>query len=209
MTIDKDIATIPLRGGHPALDFVNTVDAWRDRWGPDFLGHYEDLVAWAERRGLIERKLADVLRAESTRAPAVAEVALLKAKTLRGTLRSLFLSETAGHAADAADAKALNSILQQAGQHRELRQEADSFIWDWRDEINLETITNRVALAAAEFLAARLHRRNVRECHGANCGWLFLDTSRAGRRLWCSEESCGTSMRVRRFRDKTRSSQPA
>jgi predicted RNA-binding Zn ribbon-like protein len=208
MTIDKDIATIPLRGGHPALDFINTVDAWRDRWGPDFLGHYEDLVAWAERIGLIDRKLADALRAESTRAPAAAEVALLKAKTLRGTLRALFLSETAGHAADAADGKALNAILQQAGQHRELRQEADSFIWDWRDEINLETITNRVAFAAAEFLAARLHRRNVRECRGANCGWLFLDTSRAGRRLWCSEESCGTSMRVRRFRRKTSSDRP-
>jgi predicted RNA-binding Zn ribbon-like protein len=51
-------------------------------------------------------------------------------------------------------------------------------------------------------LADRQHRRGVRECPGPNCGWLFLDTSKAGRRRWCSDESCGSRSRVKRFRAK-------
>jgi predicted RNA-binding Zn ribbon-like protein len=42
----------------------------------------------------------------------------------------------------------------------------------------------------------------VRECLGPNCGWLFIDTSRGGQRRWCSDRSCGTHARVRRFRAK-------
>ena len=57
MSSRKTIADISLLGGHPALDFVNTVDAWRDRWGPDFLATYDDLVVWAERVGLIDQLL--------------------------------------------------------------------------------------------------------------------------------------------------------
>jgi len=30
--------------------------------------------------------------------------------------------------------------------------------------------------------------------------WLFLDASRSGRRLWCSEETCGRRDRIRRWR---------
>ncbi|MBZ9993133.1 CGNR zinc finger domain-containing protein [Mesorhizobium sp. BH1-1-4] len=45
-------------------------------------------------------------------------------------------------------------------------------------------------------------RRRVRECKGRQCGWLFLDTSRGGRRRWCSDETCGTRSRVTRFRAK-------
>ncbi|WP_312367149.1 CGNR zinc finger domain-containing protein [Ensifer sp.] len=29
---------------------------------------------------------------------------------------------------------------------------------------------------------------------------LFLDKSKSGRRLWCSDASCGTHTRVKRFR---------
>jgi predicted RNA-binding Zn ribbon-like protein len=33
----------------------------------------------------------------------------------------------------------------------------------------------------------------VHLCPGEDCAWLFLDASRSGRRLWCSEETCGYS----------------
>jgi hypothetical protein len=40
----------------------------------------------------------------------------------------------------------------------------------------------------------------VRMCAAANCGLLFVDTSRPGRRRWCSMERCGTRTKVRRHR---------
>lgn len=204
MTPPTDIATIRLLGGHPALDFINTVDAWRDRWGPDFLVHYEDLVAWAERVGLVGAGLAAVLRTKAANAPTEAEAALVRARALRKSLHALFLNEAGAMPLNSDDAEQLNAILRLAGEHRELRQEAGSFHWAWRDEADLDSVLYRVAFEAADLLAARASRRDIRECHGVNCGWLFLDTSRSGRRLWCSEETCGTAMRVRRFRQKDR-----
>ncbi|WEZ85541.1 CGNR zinc finger domain-containing protein (plasmid) [Rhizobium sp. 32-5/1] len=56
------------------------------------------------------------------------------------------------------------------------------------------------AEAAAELIMRRYDRRLIRECKGDNCGWLFLDTSKSGRRIWCSEATCGTHERVKRFR---------
>lgn len=37
------------------------------------------------------------------------------------------------------------------------------------------------------------------------CGWLFLDTSKAGRRRWCAMATCGTAAKVRAFRARATS----
>lgn len=84
---------------------------------------------------------------------------------------------------------------------RVLVPEPDGFAWRWSGD-SLDAVAHRVALAAAELLVQRADRRRVRECPGPNCGWLFIDTSRGGQRRWCSDESCGTPARVRRFRAK-------
>ncbi|TIU06903.1 MAG: CGNR zinc finger domain-containing protein, partial [Mesorhizobium sp.] len=33
------------------------------------------------------------------------------------------------------------------------------------------------------------------------CGWLFLDTSRGGKRRWCSMRTCGNREKVSRHRE--------
>lgn len=198
----KTVATIRLVGGDPALDFVNTVDAWRDRWGPDLLTSYGDLILWAERVRLIDTDLAADLRRQAKVAPAEAQAALAQAKTLRASLRELFLAESDGSAIRTEDLGRLNAVLAQANQRRQLRFIAGAVQWGWRENEGFDAILHRIAIAAADLFTSRDSRRGVRECHGVNCGWLFLDTSRGGRRQWCSEESCGTHMRVRRFREK-------
>jgi hypothetical protein len=42
----------------------------------------------------------------------------------------------------------------------------------------------------------------VRRCANPECGWLFLDDSRAGKRRWCSMSSCGNRARARRHYHK-------
>lgn len=38
----------------------------------------------------------------------------------------------------------------------------------------------------------------LKQCDGERCGWLFLDTSKAGRRRWCDMATCGNVSKARR-----------
>ena len=44
----------------------------------------------------------------------------------------------------------------------------------------------------------------VRRCANPDCGWLFVDDSRAGKRRWCSMSSCGNRAKARRHYHKTK-----
>ena len=198
----KAIADIRLLGGHPVLDFVNTVDAWRDRWGPDFLLSYADLVDWAQLVGLIEPGHGERLRGVARQDPPDAAEALGRARALRETLHALFLAEADGETPTPSDTIQLDAIVHDAALHRRLSYREGVFGWRWFDDDDLDAVIRHIALAAADLLVARAQRRPVRECRGRNCGWLFLDTSRGGRRRWCSDETCGSHARVLRFRQK-------
>ncbi|XAZ26152.1 CGNR zinc finger domain-containing protein (plasmid) [Sinorhizobium sp. B11] len=58
----------------------------------------------------------------------------------------------------------------------------------------------RIGWLAANLLTSRRDRRPIQACEGPNCGWLFLDHSRNGHRRWCSDRTCGSHARVRKFR---------
>jgi predicted RNA-binding Zn ribbon-like protein len=44
----------------------------------------------------------------------------------------------------------------------------------------------------------------IRMCAGDNCNLVFVDTSRPGRRRWCSMERCGNRAKVTAFRSRQR-----
>jgi predicted RNA-binding Zn ribbon-like protein len=44
--------------------------------------------------------------------------------------------------------------------------------------------------------------RRVRMCAAEDCGLLFVDTSRPGRRRWCSMERCGNRAKIRAHRTR-------
>ena len=44
----------------------------------------------------------------------------------------------------------------------------------------------------------------LRICHGPNCSWLFIDSSKAGRRRWCDMGVCGNDAKSRRFHARLR-----
>ncbi|TQL45058.1 putative RNA-binding Zn ribbon-like protein [Homoserinimonas aerilata] len=43
-------------------------------------------------------------------------------------------------------------------------------------------------------------RRRIRECEADDCGYVFLDESRADNRRWCSMQRCGNRAKVRAHR---------
>ncbi|MYY10972.1 zf-CGNR multi-domain protein [Streptomyces sp. SID4919] len=60
-------------------------------------------------------------------------------------------------------------------------------------------LLSTVARDAVELLGGP-HGDRVRECATDNCALLFVDTSRPGRRRWCSMERCGNRHKVRTHR---------
>ena len=81
------ICQLPLTGGRPCLDFVNTID-WRldQEWRRDLLGDYSDLLAFTHRLGLIddaeERSLSELARKK----PEEAARAFAQARAFRDAL---------------------------------------------------------------------------------------------------------------------------
>ncbi len=175
------------------LDFTNTVDSRGIKPGPDVLGSFGDLRAWALRRGIIDTPDAEGLASlPGTRS----RRALASAKTFREALYRMF----SGQAILPVDLDLVEHAFQTAQRARRLTKGFGGYAWQWQaDDPN--TITHRIALSATDLLTGPALDR-VHVCPGENCHWLFLDTSRSGRRIWCSDETCGRRNRIRRWRAK-------
>lgn len=198
----KSVETIRLLGGHPALDFVNTVDSRRDRWGPDSLVTYGDALRWAVRTGVIEPVLERQLSRLAADDGAGAREALGRLKEAREAFYEVFLATAEARSPATRAVAVLVHFASTAAGERRLLFLAEKFVWTWRDE-GLDAILHRLSLAAADLLVEAPERRRIGACPGRHCGWLFLDTSPTARRRWCSAQGCGTSERVRRFRAKS------
>jgi predicted RNA-binding Zn ribbon-like protein len=57
-------------------------------------------------------------------------------------------------------------------------------------------------LAAHNLL--ELDRDRIRACAGHDCVLHFYDTSRAGKRMWCSMAGCGNRAKARRHYERSR-----
>jgi predicted RNA-binding Zn ribbon-like protein len=201
----KTIAELERLGGHPALDFVNTIDARFKDTDTDCLRCFEDVVNWHVFAQLVParsaRALLDAVRAD----PRQAEFAFRYAIGLREALYRIFRAVARDESPAGADLDALNAVLSSLRQYRQLTMEGADVKWSWRfDPARPESILGPVAESAAELLTCEKLGR-VKECPGPDgCGWLFLDTSRNRSRHWCSMRTCGNPAKVRRFRKKHR-----
>jgi predicted RNA-binding Zn ribbon-like protein len=75
--------------------------------------------------------------------------------------------------------------------------EEDGFDWGWSEpRQHLDSLLWPIVRSAAETLTVAPHSR-IRECPGPDCGWLFLDTSKSGRRRWCDMSVCGNRSKAR------------
>jgi predicted RNA-binding Zn ribbon-like protein len=188
-----------LSGDHPALDFANTVDSRRGRWGPDFLHFFDDLLVIAERTAVLDSVAVSRLRKKASADPARARTAVDEAVTLREAIHQVFVAEDMGCTYPRAALKVVEAAAREGRSRERLTHIKRGFIWSLSFD-ELEDVGRAFALRALELLIARNNRREVRECKGDNCGWLFLDHSKGGHRMWCSDASCGTRSRIARFR---------
>jgi predicted RNA-binding Zn ribbon-like protein len=76
--------------------------------------------------------------------------------------------------------------------------------WEWLVDDDLVRVLWPVARSAAVLLVSEQLSR-VRICDADTCRWLFLDTSKSGRRRWCDMKVCGNRAKARRHYARTQS----
>lgn len=190
-----------LCGGHPALDFVNSLD---DRFGAaaplERLTDYAALLRFA-----LEAHLLDARRARELAqvGPAAAQRALRAGRELREALATVLYARLEGRPLPRAALRTLERHLHRAGRHRELHwvrgARGGALSWErGRFETRAELPVWLLAESAGELMMSEAVEQ-VRACDADTCRWLFLDTSRNHTRRWCDMRVCGNRMKARRF----------
>lgn len=171
--------TYKLIGGRLSLDLANTV-SWpgTDR-EHDWLRLPQNLERWLQAVGL-----APV----PARAVDLDDVAAVR-HAIAGALRPLAHGDEPHEAAIAA----LNRQLGPAAGRRRV---AADLSWTWAAPTSALEALAPVVVDAAE-VVVEVDRDRLRYCPA--CDWLFLDTSRNGRRRWCDMADCGSRAKARSY----------
>jgi predicted RNA-binding Zn ribbon-like protein len=201
-------ATFDLCGGHPALDFVNSLDDRFDSAGSkELLPDYASLLRFAEQTALLDpTRMRGLARGVS--ATAAARV-VRSAHELREAMAAVLYAEAEGRSPAASEIQALERCLQEAEGPRQLRWvTADPasralFQWDWRsDQVKAPEFPLWLIAEAASHLMLSGELARVRACEAHSCRWLFLDTTKNHTRRWCNMKVCGNRAKARRFQER-------
>jgi predicted RNA-binding Zn ribbon-like protein len=190
----RPVAAIRLDGGRLCLDFVNTI---HDRYAADaedYIGQPERFIEWCA--------LAGALRSgEHIAAPRAAgqRAALMrKVRTLRHHVDALLTSRIDGVPPPADAVQGLDRWLHRAWASQSLERDGQMH---WRDDANNALLPlKRIALDALDLISDPSVSQLRRCANTSSCGWLFLDTSKNQRRRWCAMETCGTAVKMKRYR---------
>jgi predicted RNA-binding Zn ribbon-like protein len=175
------------RSGRLSLDLCSTL-LWRHRAPTEQLRVPRDLAQWLREAGV--RPPPGAVRYED----------LHRARELREAIYGLVHDRLAGRALARSHVATLNALA--ARPDAAPRLTADGEIGHRADDRAAAALST-VARDAIDLLAGPNAAR-VRECAAPDCAFLFLDTSRAGRRRWCAMDRCGNREHVRKHRSRQR-----
>ncbi len=191
-------------GDHLALDYLNTAP------GPegaraDLISSPDQVMAWLSHARLASPE--DVRRlAES---PPLGRVLTTEARALREALAEAVDAFSRGTVLPEPAFFALNRVLD--ARRVGVRAEPTGVTAALRDTAELRFplgLLTPVAVAAVELFAAG-DRARLRQCAAEEGGLWFYDTSRNGRRRWCSMARCGNRAKVAAHYRRQRDSSPA
>lgn len=188
-------------GNATCLDMVNTGGTASD--SPERWSTAERVVEWCLAARLLGA--GDAARVESAlRSPVEAARFLADARRLRAACRSACEALADGRSIDPEALALLNGYLNARGVHCELSYEHGRLVRHVRSP--LESPAHLLSLLtdmAAGFFTS-CDPSAVRRCARPGCELWFLDSSRNGRRRWCSMQICGASDKMRRYRARRR-----
>ncbi|GGY78266.1 zf-CGNR multi-domain protein [Streptomyces nitrosporeus] len=161
--------------------------------GPGPYSRYEvlrepaDLAAWADRSRLTPTPVLEISADE-----------VAAARGLRDALFGVVLARTHGEPYPAGDLEAVNEAAARPALAPAVTAEGER---RWTGPLTGARLASTVARDAVELLTGPFAHR-IRTCASENCHLVYVDTSRPGRRRWCSMEHCGNLHKVRALRSR-------
>ncbi|MEO5978789.1 MAG: CGNR zinc finger domain-containing protein [Chryseolinea sp.] len=188
------IDQIRLDGGILCLDFVNTIPDRVDGTDRDNLTGIADLIYWAKKSGILQPSEMTRLEKAAHAKGKKAKEFFIDALSIRSLIYAIFQPISKGQKVKSSDLDALNVHISAYKTFIEITPTKDSFteIWNFSGDNFLSITAPIVKSARALLLSDKLQR--VKQC--PNCGWLFLDTTKNGKRRWCSMEDCGSNVKA-------------
>ncbi len=192
--------------GHPALDFVNSIDDRFADGGPvELLTTYDDLLRFVSQAELItERQFRELKKLE----PSLVERSKVVAQAvhLREALAAI-LYAILDHQEPAKIALLdVETIFKDAAGHRKLvfkhinsAELRFGMAWEYKGVATEIQSPVWLLAEAANNLLTSPQASLIRKCASTTCQWLFLDTSKNHTRRWCDMKICGNRNKARRF----------
>lgn len=202
---------MPFAVGHIAplqtgLDFINTLDLW-----PVPHDHLETPPAaldWLVEHDLLHRESRTHLLAQFAANPAAGSEILAKLRRVRQAMRGVMEATANNRAPEVADLDEMNRTLRTHYIY-ELVPARDGVSLDHRHQGDpVDGALARLAESIARELIQGDTSR-LRICENDQCRWVFKDTSRTGKRKWCSMRSCGNRAKVARHRARRKLTAPS
>lgn len=194
-----DLQRFPWLGGHPALNFSNTIEWVDGEVDVEWLGDYRRLIEWMRLGGLMDFSGEHDLRTLAARHHDKANEFYADAIALRDAILAICIER----GRDSAALATINGFVTKARSNQKLYWYNDQFVWSYADA-DLRMPLWRLAEETAALLTSPDFSR-VRQCAADDCSYLFVDTSRTGKRRWCDMATCGNRAKARRHSSRKRS----
>ena len=203
-----------LAGGHPVLDFVNTVEDWTVPERLDHLQSFADAARFGEAAGVISHREAlqlDPERASGARrvepeasaervSPTSCSSFDVCADSLERDPQSLARRASCGggRRRDPPQQPRRGRARHRASWRRQKRRSRDGLPSSRTDPRRFGSESSKTRLHCCSSSAMP----RVKAC--PTCGWFFLDVSKNQSRVWCSMDTCGARAKSRRYYRRTR-----
>ena len=191
---------LPFRfdAGNLALDFLNTSRQASDAT-VDLIPDQGELARWLSGAGLLSDD------ARTPRPTPEARILLSETQRLREAIHELIAAHARHGQLPSEALHVLNRTLEvgHTSTRAELTDGGDLTLVTYQSSASNLSPLFTVALSAAHLLAESSPLR-VRRCASDACRLWFLDTSKNGRRRWCSMAICGNRAKVARHHRKRR-----
>lgn len=194
----RSIANLQLDGGCPVFDFTNTISNRNDPDYFDYLATYDDFIQWTDKIGLLPKGKIHAIDAFSKNHVRKSAHTLRQVVEVREIIFNLFSSLAQHQKIDKETLNAFNDFLSEAlsNMRIEVRRTEVTTSFSISDKTILKEPLYYLTKNAFDILSTCSFER-IKEC--PTCKWLFIDTTKNGKRRWCNMQVCGSNDKAKRY----------
>lgn len=194
----RSIANLQLDGGCPVFDFTNTISNRNDPDYFDYLATYDDFIQWTDKIGLLPKGRIHVIDAFSKKHARKSVDTLRQVIEVREVVFNLFSSMAQHQKVSKETLSTFNEFLSEALSNMCLEIGRTQVITSFNvsEKALLKEPLYLLIKNAFDILSTQSFER-IKEC--PTCKWLFLDTTKNGKRRWCNMQVCGSNDKAKRY----------